>query len=267
MFNSLFIIILKDKTLSKMKQLFIVTTVCLFIVIAPKMTAQTYWNGPSITFSKASHADWTLEENQDRITDNVWLTRADNSLHFNIVVNPTYSALVPAPVDTEWAIGSISDGISSLTFDVFLNTVTGNNGLRCPPCGLNVPMVLHLITDDIYIDLTFTSWNEETTAPLRNAGGFGAAGGEFTYQRSTSPALGLTDFNKSFVKIAPNPSRGFIQVTGITQTENYTIYNLLGLKVGYGKVSKDEKINIQNLKQGVYLLKLHKGSLLKFMKQ
>ena len=36
----------------------------------------------SITFEKENYADWTLAENQDRITDNVWITRKNNQSIF-----------------------------------------------------------------------------------------------------------------------------------------------------------------------------------------
>ena len=40
--------------------------------------------GDTVTFTKADSADWTLPENQDRITDNVWITRKHNQSIFNI---------------------------------------------------------------------------------------------------------------------------------------------------------------------------------------
>jgi len=30
-----------------------------------------------MTFAKPNHADWTLLQNQDRLTDNVWITRGN----------------------------------------------------------------------------------------------------------------------------------------------------------------------------------------------
>ena len=37
----------------------------------------TIWTGSTITFSKAAGADITDAANQDRITDNVWITRGN----------------------------------------------------------------------------------------------------------------------------------------------------------------------------------------------
>ena len=39
----------------------------------------------TVTFTKANYADYTLEANQDRITDDVWLTRQDyRSLYLKV---------------------------------------------------------------------------------------------------------------------------------------------------------------------------------------
>ena len=66
-----------------MKQLLLTAlTIILFPVITE---AQTTWNGPTITFTKIDSSDWTQEANQDRITDEVWLTRQNRQGLFNIV--------------------------------------------------------------------------------------------------------------------------------------------------------------------------------------
>ncbi|MFD0861761.1 hypothetical protein ACFQ1M_06050 [Sungkyunkwania multivorans] len=41
------------------------------------------WTGPEMTFTKAANADWTLPENQDRISDSVTFTRQDNRQIYN----------------------------------------------------------------------------------------------------------------------------------------------------------------------------------------
>jgi len=51
----------------------------LTIILASNfIVAQTTWDGPTMTFTKADNADPTLEANQDRITSNVWLTRGNS---------------------------------------------------------------------------------------------------------------------------------------------------------------------------------------------
>jgi len=123
------------------------------------------WSGAKITFTKADLADWTLEQNQDRITANVWITRANTKGIFNIISETAYSDASPS--DTEWAYGT-TDDLDNLVFDTWINT-SGNN----PSSMIDKNVVLHLISDDIYLDVIFKSFS-----------GGGSAGG-FSYERST----------------------------------------------------------------------------------
>ena len=125
------------------------------------------WDGPPVTFTKASFADWTLPENQDRITSNVWLTRADTQGLFNIQVEPGFTHNL-SPADTEWAFGTTAN-FSSLTYTNW-ESWTGNN----PPSTIGRDAVLHLVSDDIYLDVKFTAWTS-------------SGGGGFSYVRSTAP--------------------------------------------------------------------------------
>lgn len=240
-----------------MKQIYFLIAMTVFLLNGNKMNAQTEWTGPILTFSKASNADWTLEANQDRITSNVWLTRENNNMLFNIAVNAYPTDAIAIPDDTEWAIGSISDGVSSLTFGEFLDIVVDSDGDACPPCGLNTPMVLHLITDDIYIDFTLTSWNEETTAPPGDGlMGFGNPGGQFTYQRSTDQSLSTNEFELGKdLTVYPNPSSEFIKISNLKSTKSYRIYNVLGNEIKNGIISNNEQIDIRDLTNGLYFLK------------
>ena len=132
------------------------------------ITPESVWEGPNISFTKADGADWTLAENQDRITDNVWITRADNQGLFNIGAEESYMDL-SSPSDTEWAIGTTETVLS----ENFVSWEESSDSSPRDLIGQNV--VLHLISDDIFIDLSFTSWA---------SGGQGGQGG-FSYDRST----------------------------------------------------------------------------------
>jgi hypothetical protein len=132
------------------------------------------WSGYDFAFEKANFADWTLEENQDRITDNVWITRADNQGIFNIAQEDSYDGfdtIGPSPVDTEWAFGTTADW-DTLTYTTWAIAADG-----FPPSLVGQDMVVHLITDDIYIDIRFTGWSS------------GGSGGGFSYERAV-PAPG-----------------------------------------------------------------------------
>jgi len=124
----------------------------------------TVWSGAKITFTKADGANPGQAANQDRITDNVWITRGNNGGQIYNAVTETSANQQTSPADTEWAIGT-TDDITNLTFDTFRETIRPQNVV-------GTDLVLHLITDDIYIDVRFTGWSQN-----KNGG--------FAYQRST----------------------------------------------------------------------------------
>src|SRR5688572_18836365 len=115
--------------------------VLLAFSLASELQGAIVWDGPPITFTKASFADWTQAENQDRITPNVWLTRADTQGLFNIKIEPAYTPNL-SPADTEWAFGTTAD-FSTLTYTNWV-AWAGNN----PPGTIGRDAVVHLITDD-----------------------------------------------------------------------------------------------------------------------
>ena len=124
-----------------------------------------FWRGSTITFNKSNGANPNLEENQDRIRENVWITRGNTGGQiFNIAINNSADK-TESPVGTEWAIGSL-DELESLTFNYFRNAISR------PKSVVGKNLVLHLIKDDIYINIKFTSWSQ------------GKRGG-FSYERST----------------------------------------------------------------------------------
>lgn len=139
------------------------------------LNPNTVWQGAPIFFEKMDNADWNLELSQDRITDNVWITRANNRFIYNIVQEEigqtgcNTGSPNRLPADTEWASGTIADGINSLSFDSLLVINNCNTSSM-----VNQSFVLHLISDNIYMDVTFLSWTS------------GGAGGGFSYERSTS---------------------------------------------------------------------------------
>ena len=152
----------------------------LLLLILPFISeAQTIWTGETMVFTKANFADWTLEENQDRITDNVWITRKDQRAIFNIVLESESLSGCDStgPAATQWAIGTTAQGVENLTFGTFYDT----HG--CAPQDiLNVDMVLKLVVENVYIDIKFLSWT--------SGGGGGNNGGGFSYIRSTPGGSG-----------------------------------------------------------------------------
>ncbi|MGE0385972.1 MAG: hypothetical protein AB7Q97_14690 [Gammaproteobacteria bacterium] len=133
--------------------------------------AATLWTGPEINFTRENFVDWTLPGNQDRMTDAVWITRADVQGLFNANSEAGFSVAAGSPAGTRWAIGSLDDGLENLQFGTWLSAM-GNN----PPSRIGVPLVVHLVSDDIYLDLRMLSWQSNR----ENAGG-----GGFSYIRSS----------------------------------------------------------------------------------
>jgi hypothetical protein len=145
---------------------------------APAAADPIVWNGPSIAFTKPDFADWTLATNQDRLTDNVSLTRLNTRPLINVVLED-FAQESLSPLDTEWAFGPTQPGspgpitarnFANLTFTPFAVALNGAIGVNILSYG---PGVLHLISDDIYLDIKFTSWRRND------------AGGGFSYIRST----------------------------------------------------------------------------------
>ncbi len=163
-----------------------VLAIALLTACVPASADTLVWNGPMIEFTKPDHADWTLPVNQDRLTDNVWLTRAEIMPLFNIAVERSYMA--GSPADTEWAFGPTqADNPGPITASNYANLVFGSFVVSLDQqIGRNAvsygPGVLHLISDDIYLDIRFTSWTRANSEEL---------GGGFSYIRSTPQLVAL----------------------------------------------------------------------------
>ena len=131
--------------------------------------AVTVWPGPRVVFTKNDGADPKQAANQDRLTANVWLTRGSTQGLYN-AGRETFFSHALSPTDTEWATGTTAN-YASLTFR---DWETWAKSVGNPPATVGMNAVLHLKTDDIYIDIKFLSWSERLTG-----------GGGFSYERST----------------------------------------------------------------------------------
>lgn len=127
------------------------------------------WSGRTFFFVRPDGADWTQAVNQDRIRPAVWLTRKNTMGLFNIALESGFTSASPA--GTEWATGDAAN-YASLTFRPWVQW-TANN----PPATVGVDAVVHLIADDIYVDIRFASWSGGTTA------------GGFSYFRAVPPPV------------------------------------------------------------------------------
>ncbi|MBU2939978.1 T9SS type A sorting domain-containing protein [Lacinutrix sp. C3R15] len=91
----------------------------------------------------------------------------------------------------------------------------------------------------------------------------------FQVDIAEDPSLNLNDFTstKNTLQLFPNPAANYLQIAGLTKTENYTIYNILGATVSQGNITNKKQIDIKNLTNGLYVLKLKNGNTFTFVKK
>ena len=104
---------------------------------------------------------------QDCITGNVCITRGSSSGIYNSVQESWHDRGF-SPSDTEWYFGSYCQG-DYLFFSNWADSTTYN-----PPVMVGNPGCLHLITDDQYYNILFSSWTS------------GGNGGGFAYRRTSA---------------------------------------------------------------------------------
>jgi hypothetical protein len=156
-----------------------------FLFTSMLAQAATIWNGPNITFTKASGGNPSLAANQDRMTSDIWLTRGSSQGLFNANAEAGFSHF-SSPTGTAWADGTLAN-YASLSYTDWNSWVKGVHGGPTTTVGVNA--VLHLIPDDVYLQIKFTSWTSS------------GAGGGFSYQRSSLQV--------------PEPSTGLLALAGL----------------------------------------------------
>jgi len=131
--------------------------------------AATIWTGPTTNFVNIAGSDPNQPTNQDRLTADVWITRGAFQGIWNAATEAGFTKFF-SPQGTEWSDGLLANH-ASLSY-VDWNTWAKNQHAG-PPNTVGVNAVVHLIADDVYLSVTFTSW------------GMGIGG--FSYTRSTPP--------------------------------------------------------------------------------
>lgn len=129
----------------------------------------------TVVFTKLDSADWTLEENQDRITDNVWITRKHRQSIFNIVQEEGSSTNNGSPMGTLWADTTT---VAANTENYTDFRTMHNIG---PQTLIGDTVSMYLPQEGLYFDVTFLSYS-----------GGDIGGGGFSYSR-TSVTLGVDE--------------------------------------------------------------------------
>jgi hypothetical protein len=164
--------------LSLSSHYFAPTLVCVLIATTAR-AVPVVWTGSSLAYSKLGSADPNLPGNQDRLTDNVWLTRGEQEGMFNIAPgHETGYVRFTSPADTKWATDVMTANAGkTITAANYQNLAWADWAAAYggPGFGLlgNITThvaVVHLLTDDIYLNVLFTGFNNS---------------GDFAYIRST----------------------------------------------------------------------------------
>jgi hypothetical protein len=176
------------------------------LVGAPQARSATVWTGPVMTFAETT-TDPTQPINQDRMTPNVWITRGPTQGIFNAKTESGFTHFF-SPADTRWANGTIAN-YASLSYTDWNSWAQGVN--PSPPSTVGVSAVVHLVSDDIYLGLTFTSWG-------------GSATGLFSYVRTTPSAavspipLSIKQISNKVVVTWTNAAFSLQSATNVTGT-------------------------------------------------
>ena len=131
----------------------------------PSPSTKTIYEGNLITFEKADGTASSDAANQDRITDNVWLTRSTEGGQIYNAKVENNSNKASSPSGTQWAIGTISN-IDNLDFKNFRDAIK-------PKEVVGKDLVLFLTEEEVFIPIKFTKWSS------------GKDKGGFAYERAT----------------------------------------------------------------------------------
>ncbi len=134
-------------------------------IVAQVSDDAVVWTGEMIEFVKADDANPGQEANQDRITENLWITRGNSGGQIYNAAEERRANSRNSPANTLWALGT-TDELEDLNFRPFRAAVGK------PQNVVGRELVMHVVSEDIYIDVVFTSWSRS------KAGGF-------SYMRST----------------------------------------------------------------------------------
>jgi hypothetical protein len=198
------------------------------------VSAATLWTGPNINFTQTAN-----KKSDVILASKVVLTRGSRDALYNTAAGET-SPKSTSPADTLWAFGSLAN-FSTLTYQSLESLRDGNLAARI----LNQPMVVHLVKEDIYLSLKFTTW-----------GTHGAGG--FAYTRSTpavaaAPTVNITSPIAGAVFTAPATVELTCSATvtggAVTNVQFFSGTALLG-----AADSSPFSLTLSNLAAGDYLL-------------
>lgn len=87
-----------------------------------------------------------------------------------------------------------------------------------------------------------------------------------TYSQNNDDFTNPSTTAKNIV-ISPNPSTDYIKISGLSNEQSYIIFDMVGQVVVSGTIRNEERINLQDFKSGLYILKFSDRTILKFIKE
>ncbi|NQY28862.1 MAG: T9SS type A sorting domain-containing protein [Flavobacteriaceae bacterium] len=170
--------------------------------------------------------------------------------------------------------GGISQPHNLTNYDLewFVNSTNSNTG-GTPVSSFNTSTTVSFDPTITFLPPTDVAgtfyYYAEISNPSMSTCGFLAPLRSGTVEIVINTVLGINDFSdeKISINLYPNPSLNDIQVSGLTKTENYIIYNIIGAKVREGAIAPNERMNIQNLRAGMYFFKMENRNPIKFIKE
>lgn len=161
---------------------------------AVQAASPTFWTGPNTNYSQATDSSTA----DLLVTGAVSIKRHYQELLFNPAAGET-GVVSGSPADTEWATataGTLAD-LTTATNLTYVNFGTWSSGPPYTMSGsrtfnriLNVPAVLHLKNENVYLSIKFTYWGSQ---------GQGLTVADVSYTRSTpavvlpSPTVSITN--------------------------------------------------------------------------
>jgi hypothetical protein len=103
---------LVDPHMKSQFRLLCATLFSLPLLASANLHAQEIWSGSAVSFSKANGGSTSLPSNQDRLTPQTWLARADTAGIFNIVTETGFGG--GSPANTRWAVDLPGNGNTGL---------------------------------------------------------------------------------------------------------------------------------------------------------
>ena len=178
-----------------------------------------------------------------------------------VLEGATYSG-VSSTCDAATTIDLWYSFVAPTSGNVTITWITGNVSLfadctATTAINCNTPAITGLTAATTYYVKLSESAQEEARLPAMGN----------TLKVEDSATLSNTDFSVTSINMYPNPASQFISVTGLKNKADYIIYTVLGKMINKGTVSNNEQIDVQNLSNGLYFLKLDNSKTIKFIKE